>query len=204
MGIFSKRVVEPLVHPEVARIVHVRARATDVIAHLDVYSGLWSRRRAEEHQVEIGEVDGWTAIRLPRSVHPWQLHNMAFWMLDCPATDHARPPADSTSLDSSEVIAESAASPDHAGYRLVRDPAVDDALCGWDDDGVGWTVHVPGNDVVRGEDVPVPRSLPVPSGHRDWRWIGVLLEDPGRGMNERNEPTMPTRARLTERTTFIY
>lgn len=193
MGLFSKRSAEPLTYPEVARVVHVRADGADVIAHLAAYSELWSPKRAQHNQVEVGEIAGWTAIRLPQAVHPWQLHNLAFWMLGCPGT-----------VDDG-VIAESEASPDHAAYRLVRDPAIDDALCGWDDRGTGWTVHVPGNDVVRGDDVPVPRSLAIPSGHQNWRPVAVLLEDPGRGMNESNEQTVATRKKLMDRgINFVY
>ncbi len=192
MGLFSKRTAETLRYPEVARVVHVRADGTDVVAHLGAYSELWSPKRADEHQAQVGEIAGWTAIRLPQPVHPWQLHNLAFWMLDCPGTGD------------SGVIAESETSPDHAAYRLVRDPEINDALCGWDDGGAGWTVHVPGNDIVRGDDVPVSASFAMPSGHQNWRPVTVLLEDPGRGMNERNEATVATRKRLIDRGNFVY
>lgn len=187
MGLFSRRTADPLTYPEVARVVHVRADAVDVLAHLDAYSQLWSPKRAEEHRVQVGEVGGWTAIRLPEPVHPWQLHNLAFWMLDC------------RGVDDGGVIAESEASFDHAAYRLVPDPVVGDALCGWDDRGSGWTVHVPGNDVVRDDEVPVSQSITMPSGHQNWHLVTVLLEDPGRGMNERNESTVKTRKQLIDR-----
>ena len=193
MGLFSKRNAEPIEYPAVDRIVHVPASRDAVAAHLTAYSGLWSPKRAERHEVVVGAVGGWTAIRLPGAVHPWQLHNLAYWMLDCPGRD-----------ESNAVIAESAASPDHPGYRLVRDPEVGDALCGWDDDGHGWTVQVPGNRVVRGEDVPVPRALSVPSGHQDWRSVPVLLEDPGRGMNELNESNAASRSSLDRPDVFTY
>jgi hypothetical protein len=103
------------------------------------------------------------------------------------------------------VIAESAAGPEHPAYRLVADPELPDSLCGWDDAGQGWTVHVPGNDIVRDEDVPVPRSISVPSGHGDWRTVAVLLEETGPGMNERNASTFRSRARLRDRhTSFVF
>ena len=175
------------------RTVHVPASRDAVVAHLTGYSGLWSPKRAEQHEAVVGAVGGWTAIRLPGTVHPWQLHNLAYWMLDCPGRD-----------ESNAVIAESAASPDRPGYRLVRDPEVGDALCGWDDDGQGWTVQVPGNRIVRGEDVPVPRALSVPSGHRDWRSVPVLLEDPGWGMNELNESNATSRSSLDRPDVFTY
>lgn len=185
MGLFSKRKAEPLVYPEAERVVHVPAGRDVVVAHLDAYSELWSPKHAERCELSVGVAGGWTAIRLPGAVHPWQLHNLAFWMLDCPGRK-----------DAHEVIAVSAASRDHPGYRLVCDPDVADALCGWDDVGQGWTVQVPGNRIVRGEDVPVPRALSVPSGHREWRPVWALLEDPGRGMNERNESNVKNRRSL--------
>ncbi len=193
MGLFSKRTAEPLTYAAVARVVHVRAGAADVLAHLDSYSQLWSPKRVEEHQVRVGDVGGWTAIRIPEAVHPWQLHNLAFWMLDCPGIGD----------EDGGVIAESEASTDHGAYRLVRDPVIGDALCGWDERGAGWTVHVPGNDVVRDDDVPVSQSFAVPSGHQNWRLVTVLLEDPGHGMNERNESTLATRKHLIDRGNFI-
>lgn len=193
MGLFSKRKDEPIVYPAVDRTVHVAADRDAVVAHLAAYSELWSPKRAREHEVSVGVVGGWTAIRLPAEVHPWQLHNLAFWMLDCPGRD-----------DSHHVIAESGAGPDHGAYRLVRDPEVPDALSGWDDRGEGWTVQVPLNRIVRGEDVPVPQALSVPSGHQDWRSVPVLLEDPGRGMNERNESNAKNRASLDQPYLYIH
>lgn len=193
MGMFSKRHDDPLVYPAVVRTVHVRAAVTDVVGHLRTYSELWSPKRSAPHEVLVGAVAGWTAIRLPERVHPWQLHNLAFWMLDCPGSG-----------DGGGVIAESAAGPDHVAYRLVPDPVIGDALCGWDDRGDGWTVHVPGNDVVRGEEVPVPRSFAVPTGYQDWKAVPVLLEDPGRGMNERNDSTSSSRRHLVDRDHFVY
>lgn len=193
MGLFSKRSTEPLLYEAVARSVHVPASRDDVLSHLASYSELWSPKRAEPHDVQVGEVAGWSAIRLPETVHPWQLHNLAFWMLDCPGL-----------RDGSDVIAESAASRDHPGYRLVRDADVNDALCGWDDQGQGWTVQVPANDIVRGENVPAPRAVAVPSGYQEWRSVSVLLEDPGPGMNEHNESTFKSRRSLDERYPFVY
>jgi hypothetical protein len=193
MGLFSKRDAGPIDYPVVPRTVHVPARRDAVVAHLTAYSGLWSPKRAEQHEVLIGEVGGWTAIQLPDAVHPWQLHNLAFWMLDCPGLDEL-----------GALVAESAAGPDHPRYLLVRDPEVDDALCGWDERGDGWTVYVPSNDIVRGEDVPVPQVFSVPSGHHDWHRVPVLLEDPGRGMNERNESNVKNRRSLRESTDVSF
>ncbi len=193
MGLFSKRNAEPLQYQAADRVIHVPASRDAVVAHLAGYSGLWSPKRAEEHELSIGEVGGWTAIRLPQVLHPWQLHNLAFWMLDCPGVE-----------DQTQVIAASSATPDHPAYRLVRDPDVPDALCGWDEAGVGWTVHVPDNDIVRGEDVPVAHALTIPSGHLDWRSVPVLLEDPGRGMNERNESNAKSRHALRDSIQFVF
>ena len=193
MGLFSKSDAEPLTYPPVDRTVHVPARRDAVVAHLTAYSRLWSPKRAEQHGLLVGAVGGWTAIRLPAAVHPWQLHNLAYWMLDCPGRDV-----------SYAVIAESAASPDHPAYRLVRDPEVGDALCGWGRDGQGWTVQVPLNRIVRGERVPVPPADSVPTGHHDWRAVPVMLEDPGPGMNEHNESNAKNRKALVRSDVFAY
>lgn len=187
MGLFSKKNAEPVVHEPVARRVHVPADAREVASHLAAYSRLWSPKRAEQHEVMTGLSGGWTAIRLPDAVHPWQLHNLASWMLDCPG------------LQDGDVIAESGAGPGHAGYRLVRDPEVPDSLCGWDDEGSGWTVSVPDNEIVRGEDVPVSRAFPAPSDYREWQPVVVSLEDPGRRMNEGNRHSIASRRKLIER-----
>ncbi|NND73654.1 MAG: hypothetical protein HKN44_01490 [Ilumatobacter sp.] len=193
MGLFSKRSAEPLVYPAVERVVHVPADRDAVVAHLNDYSELSSPKHGEQHEMSVGVAGGWTAIRLPDATDPWQLHNLAFWMLDCPGRD-----------DAHEVIAVSAASPDHPGYRLVRDPEVSDALCGWDDDGQGWTVQVPGNRIVRGEDVPTPRALSVPSGHQEWQPVSVLLEDPGHGVNERNESNWKSRKSFDQVDVYMH
>jgi hypothetical protein len=193
MGLFTKRTAEPIVHPAVARRVHVDAPFDEVVSHLEAYSNLWSPKRAEAHRVMVGVTGVWTTIKLPKSVHPWQLHNLAFWMLDCPGLSHG----DGT------VIAHSAAGPDYPSYWLVRDPEIGDALCGWDETGQGWTVLVPGNDIVRYEDVPVGRTVANPSGHDDWVPVEVLLEDPGRDMNVENVSTAPTRRRLEQQNDFV-
>lgn len=186
MGLFSKRKAAPVAHAAVERIVYVRACEPAVTAHLDAYSSLFSSRHSSEHALQFASAGEWTAIRLPDAVHPWQLHNLAFWMLDCEGADQ-------------HAIAWSAAAPHHAGYRLVRDPDVPDALCGWDDDGNGWTVQVPTNDIVRPEPVPVPRALSYPGGFHTWREFVVRLEGPGHDLNPDNEATFPSRKSLRSR-----
>lgn len=192
MGLFSKKKSEPIVHPAVHREIFVRAEEQAVRTKLDEYSSLFSPKRTVEHDLQLSVSGGWVAVQLPDAVHPWQLHNLAYWLLDC---DHP----ESTDGVSAEVIAVSEAAPTHPGYRLVRDDEVPDALCGWDDAGDGWTVQVPGNDIVTPEDVPVARSLTVPSGFHTWYTVGVRLEDPGHDMNPANESTFPSRKRLRER-----
>lgn len=186
MGLFSKKSA-PVVHAAVKRVVYVPATEVAANAHLDGYSSLFSPKRADPHQLHVATSGGWTAIRLPDAVHPWQLHNLAYWMLDCPGVD-------------GDVIAASSAATNHPGYRLVRDPEVSDALCGWDGDGNGWTVQVPSNDIVRPEDVPVSKAIIYPSGFFDWTEVTLRLEDPGNDMNPRNEPTFGSRQRLHDRT----
>lgn len=192
MGLFSKRVEEPIDHPPVERVVYVRAGDSAVTRHLDEYSSLFCLKRSEGHDLQVATSGEWTAIRLPDVAHPWQLHNLAYWMLDCEYPGRV----DECSAD---VIAVSKAAPNHHGYWLVRDDEVPDALCGWDDAGDGWTVHAPGNDIVRPEAVPISRGCTIPTGFHDWRPVAVRLEDPGTDMNPRNESTVTSRKDLRER-----
>lgn len=183
MGLFSKKSKEPIVHAAVERTVFVNADRTSVIARLSEYSSLFSPKHSAAHRVDVSTAGDWVAIRLPVDVHPWQLHNLAYWMLDCDGADQ-------------HVIAQSAAGPTHVGYRLVRDPDVSDALCGWDDEGQGWTVNVPSNDIARSDDVPVARAVTYPTGFHEWTAVDVLLEDPGHDMNPRNDATVKSRKHL--------
>jgi hypothetical protein len=186
MGLFSKKQSAPVEHPAVERYVYVRSTADAVVAHLDEYTTLVPPRHSVAHRVEVATSGAWTAIRLPPTIHPWQLHNLAFWMLDCEGAGD-------------DVIAWSGASLHHPAYRLVRDPEIPDAMCGWDDAGDGWTVLVPTNDLTRGGDVPVPRSLAVPGGFHGWRPVEVRFEDPGAAMNPSSAPTHSTRRDLATR-----
>ncbi len=186
MGLFSKKVPEPVAHPPVERIAHVAADLAAVRLRLDEYGTLWPPKRAASHTLHLATSGGWTAVRLPDAVHPWQLHNLAIWLLDCPGVD-------------GRVFAVSAPAPTHPGYTLTLDPEVPDALCGWDSNGDGWTVSVPSNEVVRPEAVPVDRVLAVPTGFGPWEPVEVLLEDPGAAMNPTNAPDVPSRERLRRR-----
>ncbi len=179
----------PVVHPPVERTVYVRADAVPVRQQLDAYSALWSPKRAVEATVALCTAGSWTAIRLPEAVHPWQLHNLAHWMLDTPSL---------TGIGD-EVVAVAASSEQRPGYRLVKDPEIPDAMCGWDERGNGITVAVPGNDIVAPEDVPVPRAFTLPGGFADWDDHVVRFEDPGSAMNPQNAPTFRSRRALRTR-----
>lgn len=91
MGLCSKSDAEPLTYPPVDRTVHVPARCDAAVAHLTAYSRLWSPKQAEQCELLLGAVGSWTAIRLPAAVHPWQLHHLAYWILDCPGRDVSWP-----------------------------------------------------------------------------------------------------------------
>lgn len=190
MGLLRNREPDLLDHPPVERMVYLRADREAVLAHLDDYSRFCSPKHAAERRVAVAANGGWVAIRLPDTVHAWQLHNLAFWMLDCPTAGR-------------QVVAESGPAPTHPGYRLVHDPEVPDALCGWDALGAGWTVDVPGNDVVRGEDVPVG-PIVCPSGFSDWCEVTVRLADPGAAMNPANVATFAARRHLIARYEYAY
>jgi hypothetical protein len=164
----------------------VPAAVDDVEAHLAKYSALFSPKHSAAAAVRVAVDGGVVAIRLPEAVHPWQLHNLAYWMLDCPGID-------------GDVLARSEASPTHVGYTLVRDPDLPDCLCGWDDAGEGWTVNVPDNEIVRPEAVPTAPLIAAPRDFGNWREVAVRLEDPGHEMNPRNEPTIRNRKTLRMR-----
>ena len=191
MGLFSRRSAEPIVHPEVRRSVHVRAGAEAVEAQLRAYSDMQSPKHAGEILVGLSSDGDWTSVELPRALHPWVFHNLAYWLLDTVGADN-------------EMIAQSAAGPGYGAYRLVRDPELDDSLSGWGDDGEGWTVEVPSNDIVRPEEVPVPRDRAIPSPGESVGRLRILVEDPGRAQNAANEATVASRKKLRDRHSMTY
>ena len=186
MPLFSRKKPESIEHPVVARTIFVRAAASAVLPLLESYSQLSLPKRAMEQTFAVGESDGWTAVRLPEGVHPWQLHNLAAWLLDVPGV-------------AGQVIAESAGGPTFRAYRLMPDPKVGEWLCGRDDAGEGWTVNVPNNEIARPDAVPVDLSLAVPTSFGGWRTVQVRLEDPGSDMNPNLEATVATRKELAQR-----
>lgn len=186
MGLFNKKKREPRVHPAVARRVHVAAPIDAVVAQLDQYSQLHSPKHAAELTLQVGQTsDGATVVRLPGAIHPWLFHNVAIWLLDTP--------------DQQLVTAVSAAGAAHPGYWLVRDPEMMDCLCGLDDEGRGWTVNVPMNEIARPDGVPVP-AMSIPTDDAaEMRSVVMLGEDPGHDMNPDNEATEATRKKLEQR-----
>ena len=197
MGLFSRKPKEPVVHAEVQRYVYVPATAEAVAAQIGEYSALHSPKHADEHVLTLSAAGGWTRVELPIALHPWTFHNVAYWLLDTDGADNT-------------VVAVSAASPTHAGYRLVRDPEMPDGLCGIDDDGQHITVEVPMNHVVRGDEVPVWDTFVIPSD-REFAATGsvevvadVLLEDPGHDLNPTNEATIKDRKRLKQFTQNMF
>ena len=181
MGLFSRKHAEPLVHPQVDRVAYVHATAADVGAHLAEYASLFPGN--VEHVALLASSGAWTALRFPEVMHPWAFHNLAFWLLDTPGA-------------ANRVIAVSGPAPSHPAYRLVRDPELPDCLCGWDVGGAGWTVSVPANDIVRGEDPPVPRAVTVPEGFVEWHPVTIAFEDPARDQNPFNQVTRKRRSAL--------
>lgn len=71
-----------------------------------------------------GRGNGAAAVRLPGRVHPWQLHNLAVWLLEVPGVGNL-------------LIAESAAGAMSHRYWPVPDAKVAEWLCGWDEGGTG-------------------------------------------------------------------
>ncbi|MGD9935324.1 MAG: hypothetical protein AB7T37_16630 [Dehalococcoidia bacterium] len=186
MPLFSRKKPDPVEHPAVVRTIYVRAAASAVIPLLEAYSALTPPKRAAEQVLSVGEGGGWTAVRLPEHVHPWQLHNLAVWLLDVPGVEQ-------------QVVVESAAGPSYPGYWLIPDPRVGEWLCGRDDAGNGWTVNVPNNEIARPDAVPVGAAPAVPPEFASWRAVNVRLEDPGNEMNPGIEATVATRKDLARR-----
>jgi hypothetical protein len=118
-------------------------------------------------------------------------HNLAYWLLDTVGADN-------------EIIAQSASGPGYAGYRLIREPELQDALSGWDDTGHGWTVEVPSNDIVRPEAVPVPREIAIPATPTPTGRVRLLIEDPGPTQNATNSATVASRQKLRDRHSMSY
>ncbi len=191
MGLFGKKKREPRVHPAVSRRVHVAASLDAVVDQLRGYSQLHSPKRATELPLHVGTAsDGSTVVRLPASIHPWLFHNVAYWLLDTPGQQF--------------IAAVSDPGPTHAGYVLVRDPEMADCLCGLDDTGDGWTVHVPDNTVARPDAVPVPAIDAPVDDATETIVVPMLGEDPGHDLNPDNEATDPTRKRLEQRRSHSF
>ena len=186
MGLFSKKQREPLEHPEVVRSIEVPAGEADVVRQLNAYSGLHSPKHAREIVVRVGEQMGVVHVELPLRMHPWTFHNLAFWLLDTP---NAR----------DGLVLRSASDGTNPAYSLVRDPDMGDCMCGVDADGTGWTVHVPGNEVTKGEPVPATAAPPSMSMPATWTEVTVLVEDPQHDLNPRNEATAKSRSGLIPR-----
>ncbi len=186
MGLFSKKQREPRVHPVVSRTIEVPASMADVVDQLQSYSGLHSPKHGAEIVVRMAEAAGCTHIELPDRLHPWTFHNIGFWLLDTPNV------TDGTVLRSSADGAK-------PGYALVRDPEMGDCLCGVDDGGVGMTVHVPSNEITRGETVPAVAPAPTMNQPSEWSDVAILVEDPAHDMNPDNDITAKSRSRLIPR-----
>lgn len=190
MGLFSRKHSEPRRHLEAMRIITVPAPIDAVTSQIESYGSLHSAKHATEHQLVLSASAGGTTIELPPRIHPWTFHNLGFWLLDTPGGGQ-------------EAVLHSSATTDHPAYTLVRDPDLGDCLCGVDDNGDGWTVSVPTNEIVRPAPVPATGS-PLPQSHPDERKVvSVLMEDPGHDLNPANASTVPTRRRLSEITMSV-
>ncbi len=194
MGLFSRRTKEPVVHPTVERAIHVRSTRESLDQHLDGYAKIMGRH-ARDLDVRLWSSGEWLRLDLPADgVHPWELHNLAYWLLEI-----------------GDVLATSGPSPQLHGYHLVRADHPNDFLEGWTDASEPMTVHVPGNDVVRPDpEVPAPArttrdamgaaSIP----EHGWVEIGPVVvrsEDPGHDLNPSMAATK--RSRKSLRATYI-
>jgi hypothetical protein len=179
MPFFRRAKREPVVHPRVARIVYVRASLDAATKQLTEYSML-TGRGGEAMEVAVATSGGWVALRLPETIHPWQPHNVAWWMLDTPGATR------------DGLVADSAAAPTFPAYRFAPDLKLDDTLSGRDSLGRCWTLHVPSNSLAGPEEAPI-RDVLVHADFGDWRIVKVRFEDPGHEQNPSMEATFPSR-----------
>lgn len=186
MVLRKKRTPGPVAHPPVNRMVTVRAPEAVVRERLAAYGERWAPERSHDHRLGITSAYGWTGVRLPTTVHPWQLHSLATWLVGCRGCDRL-------------VMAISGPSDHHGGYVLVPDPEIPDALCGWDEYGEGWTVSVSLNRVARPEPVPVPPQRVLPLLPDPWKTVTVRLEEPGHSLHPTNAGGSFTRQQLRGR-----
>lgn len=184
MGLFSKKYREPRVHPAATRTITVPSQLEAVERGIHAYGSLHSDKHAIRHQLRLTTHTDGTTIELPPRVHPWTFHNLGFWLLDTADGDQV-------------TVLRSAPTPDHPGYTLVPDPELDDCLCGIDDNGDGWTVSVPTNDIARPTAVPVTVAPDRRAPGGESRVITVLMEDPGHDMNPLNDSTIRSRQQLS-------
>ncbi|MEO1061653.1 MAG: hypothetical protein AAFZ07_09565 [Actinomycetota bacterium] len=176
-------------HPAVDRSIHVRAQDRAIDDQLGGYAEIMGRR-ARALEVRRWTAGDWCRLDLPGDgVHPWELHNLAYWLLEV-----------------GDVVVTSGPGPGFAAYHLVRADHPNDLLEGWTDTAEALTVHVPGNDVIRPDpDVPAPalttaqalRGAGVPTeGWIDRGVVAVMSEDPGHDLNPSMSATKPNRAAL--------
>ena len=189
MGLFSRRAKEPVAHPRVKRTVHVMANREAVNGHLDGYAKVMGRH-ARDLDVDVWSSGDWLRLDLPADgVHPWELHNLAYWLLEL-----------------GDVVAVSGPSPQLHGYHLTRADDPNDLLVGWTDASEPMTVHVPGNDIVRPDpEVPAParttRDALGAAGIPQAGWVevgGIVVrsEDPGHDLNPSMAATKRSRKDL--------
>ena len=190
MGLFSKRKREPVVHPDVARRIHVRLDAATVVSRMEAYSRIAGP--IEPTPVHVDHVDGWTTVVITGSVHPQAVHNLAHWIME---------------RRDAPIVLTVDAGTGRSGYWLVPDADFDDWWIGYTDDATPITVSVPDNVWVAGDHhsepsgnshdalarLEVPEAAAATTGSATH---AVRLEDSGSALNPTNEATMPSRSAL--------
>lgn len=172
-----------------ARTIYLDTARGVLDRRVDDYARMMGRR-ARPLEVTVSAAGPWLQLKLPTDgVHPWEFHNLAYWLLDI-----------------GTVVAVSGASPTHSGYHLVGADHPGELLEGWTDEGEPLTVDAPSNDVVLGDpEVPGPQTSTdevlelarVPE--RGWvplKALQVRSDDPGPNLNPTLRPTKRRRADL--------
>lgn len=189
MGLFSRKPKEPVVHPTVERTIWLRADPIRLGPHLDEYAAIMGKR-ARAIGVEAWRSGEWLRLSLPREgVHPWEHHNLAYWLLEL-----------------GDVVVAAGETADFPAYSAERGPSPLDLFEGHTAAGEPVSFHVPTNKVVRSDsDVAVAKlgtaerlaSAGVPVD--GWAPVGavdVRSEDPQHDLGPRLDDVVANRAAL--------
>lgn len=188
MGLFRKK-KEPIAHPSVERVIHLRSDLHPVEPRLAAYAQIMGAK-ARTLSFRAETTGGWLRLQPPvEGVHPWETLNLACFLQEL-----------------GPIILTSAASPTFPAHWLVPSTTLTDLFEGRTESGEAISIEVPSNRVVRVDpDVSQPNrstndalaALGVPLD--GWSQIDAVLvrsEDPQHGLGPTLEDTVKSRREL--------